>query len=235
MKKFATLICLLIVLVSVLPVYAQEAECTEKGGNWDAKAETCLLKGGLDIQISYPTELMQHDFVEQTVDDFISTKRAEFLQWYSESSFYPGSSNLWSLYIIYETYQQADTILSLSFTVSDYTGGAHPNSYFQTFIFDVTQEKVLAFEDIFVESALTTISPIVQASLTETLGDLSDAAWIETGTGTDPINYQNFVLTEESVIFLFNPYQVAPYVAGPQMVEIPLTDLSAVLTPEFVP
>ena len=39
-------------------------------------------------------------------------------------------------------------------------------------------------------------------------------------------NYERFNLKKDSVIFYFPEYQIAPYVAGPQQIEIKLNDLN---------
>lgn len=235
MKKILLIICAVFMLTA--PVIAQEDDCFEKGGMWDASQQQCVVQGSLEINIDYPLSVMQYDFVEQTVDEFIQQRKTEFIQFFSEGGFFPGVPAPWGLWIEYEEYQFSDTVISLSFTISDYTGGAHPNSYFQTFTFDLAENRVIAFDELFVEGSdpLSTIYPIVQQKLTELIGDYSDPQWIETGSGENLANYQSFVLTENSLIILFPPYQVAAYAAGPQQVEIPLADLNAILKPEFVP
>jgi len=69
----------------------------------------------------------------------------------------------------------------------------------------------------------------------EQVGDMSDADWIARGTAPVPENYENWVLTPDALVFTFEPYQVAAYAAGPQIVTIPLADLADILAPEFSP
>lgn len=233
MKKLALVI---VILLMSSGVFAQEDECFQKGGTWDAEQEKCVLKGSLEINISYPLSATENEFVAQTVDTFIEQQKTQFLQFFAEGGFYPGVPAPWGLWIDYEEYQFSESVISLKFIISDYTGGAHPNTYFQTYTFDLTQETLIGFEDLFLEDSnpLAMIAPLAQQQLTETMGEFADPQWIAEGTGENPANYQSFVLTETSLILLFPPYQVAPYAAGPQQVEIPLADLSAILKPEFV-
>jgi hypothetical protein len=94
---------------------------------------------------------------------------------------------------------------------------------------------VLTLDDLFLPGSnpLTVIGPLVEQSLQTQLGDMTDADWIHTGTGTDPINYQNWIITPGTLTFYFPPYQVAAYAVGPQTVSLPLADLSAILAPGF--
>jgi hypothetical protein len=142
----------------------------------------------------------------------------------------------WALDVDFESYAFSEAITSLNFNVYQYTGGAHGNTFFATFIFDLETERVLGFDDLFLAgiNPLETIYPIVQASLEEQLADYEpDLAWIAEGTGMNPDNYQNFVVSEDALIFFFPPYQVGPYALGPQQVSISLADLTGILAPPF--
>jgi hypothetical protein len=228
------LVALLIVLSGAVHVMAQEDVCTQNGGNWDASAQQCILSAAIQIKIAYPLELAGYDLAAQTVDQFLATTRSAFLTPVAEGPFYSPPGPL-DLQVDYELFDFSPTILSVKFTVYEYTGGAHGNTAFQTYTFDLAQQRILTLNDLFLPGSnpLQVIAPIVQQDLAATLGDMADATWIEQGTGTNPDNYQNFVLTPDALIFFFPPYQVAPYAAGPQTVSIPLAQLSAVLAPPF--
>ena len=55
------------------------------------------------------------------------------------------------------------------------------------------------------------------------------------GAGPLPENYQDWLLTPDALVFIFEPYQVAAYAAGPQRVTILLADLQDILAPQFAP
>jgi peptidoglycan-N-acetylglucosamine deacetylase len=164
---------------------------------------------------------------------FVAEQKSLFLQYLNIDSvdLLPASYAPWTLTMDYETTNHSDDVISIVYTISEYTGGAHPNSYFRTFTFNLTENELIEFDDLFIEGAspLETIAPLVQADLTEQMGEFADAEWIERGTGEDPLNYQNFALTEDELIFYFPPYQVAAYAAGTFEVRIPLSDLSGIL------
>jgi hypothetical protein len=232
-----TFIAVALLLVSgVLTTVAQEDACFEKGGTWNADDSTCLIHDQIDMDVNYPVTYVEYPFVEQTVDAFIEETRTEFLGFVTTpETFSVPSVATFFLSITYEEYQFSDTIVSLVFTVAEYTGGAHPNSWYKTFTFDLEQEQEILLDDLFIEGSdpLAVISPIVQEDLAETLGDMADPAWIEEGTGENPENYQNFAITPDELIFFFPPFQVAAYAAGPQQVSIPLSEISTILAPPF--
>lgn len=226
------------VLPSPTPARAQDPDpCYVKGGWIDEETGRCVIRAGIEIDLAYPTEIVGYPFIEAEVDAFMVAQSQEITAFFSEIDpiMIGGFNAPWSLYINYEIFYPAPDLISLVFTISTYTGGAHPNTYFRTYVFDLTNETLLGLEDIFAVNPYATISPIVQASLIAQMADFADPQWIADGTGETPENYLNFVLDKGELVFLFPPYQVAAYAAGPQSVRIPLSDLANILNPRFLP
>jgi uncharacterized protein YecT (DUF1311 family) len=76
------------------------------------------------------------------------------------------------------------------------------------------------------------ISALSIASLDKQLSgpdSMSDRDWIAKGAAPDAINFENFALLRDRLHIEFPSYQVAAYAAGPQTVDIPLTQLAAVM------
>jgi hypothetical protein len=226
----------LLLTIGAVTVSAQEDICSQKGGIWSAEDTTCNIQHSIDIEISYPVTLAQYPIVEQTVDAFIQETRSQFLAGVTapEMFTFPVFGGFF-LSIAYEEYRFSDEIVTLVFTVGDYTGGAHPNSYYKTFTYHLAQGRELTLFDLFVEGAdpLAVISPIVQQDLQTRIGEMTDPEWIALGTAENPDNFANFAITPDTLIFFFSPYQVAAYAAGPQQSSIPLSQLSAILVSPF--
>ncbi len=78
------------------------------------------------------------------------------------------------------------------------------------------------------------IAQYAHEDLTKQLGDMADPMMLDPGTAaTMPDNYKNWALTPTSIVFFFDPYQVASYAAGPQKVEIPFTSFTSGLAAPF--
>lgn len=232
-------------LLLAIPIHAAAQDDTRCSNDesisylWQIQDEDCVFEQAIsfDINIVYPTEIANYDFARTAVEEYFNEKRSEFWQFANEMDFTFGFLNPWSLNIGYEVFHHSESIMSLQFSESVYTGGAHPNLLFKTFTFNLETQQVLGIEDIFQPelSPLTILYPLVQsdleAQMQEMFGDDIEVGidWIADGTGEDPYNYRNFVLTEESLIFYFEPYQVAAYAAGSFTVEIPLANIQNVL------
>ena len=76
---------------------------------------------------------------------------------------------------------------------------------------------------------------ISRTELRDILGDMLNEEMLENGTSKDLANFSRFMLAPRDLVIFFEPYAVAPYAAGVQVVSIPLTRLGALLKPEFRP
>lgn len=209
---------------------AQEGQCLF-GGSADETG--CNYVVSIDINFSYPTWVNDYEFALQPVQEFLKITRDEFWEFASNSlDFMIGP---WFLEVTFEEYAFSDDVRSILFTVNGYSGGAHPYSFYQTFTFDLAGERQLLLLDLFQPDSdpMTVIAPLVEADLLAQMPDFGDAQWIDEGAGMNPDNYQRFVLTDEALIFFFDPAQVAPRVAGPFEVSIPLENLTSILAPEL--
>jgi hypothetical protein len=245
MKTRRWMVILGLVFITTVVVSAQSNQdgCYAKGGLWDDATSKCTLKEGFEVDVNYPLFISQYPFAEQTIDAFIKDYKSTFEQSYTPVDNIPAYANFWTLTMDYQQFQHSPAVISLLFTISTYTGGAHPNEDFKTFTFDVQNQKEIMLNDLFVAGSnpWPTIAPMVQQSLETRLSTAigapladEDKQTIQNGTGEDPQNYQNFVLDGDSLVFYFPPYQVAAYAAGPQSVSIPLSSLNGFINADAI-
>jgi hypothetical protein len=109
------------------------------------------------------------------------------------------------------------------------TGGAHPNAFYRTFTFDSKTGAQLTMHDLFTEGApyLETLSSISRSKLPAFIAQRGDVAvsevdtdYIASGTMPEEDAFQNFYFKDGSLVLLFPPYQIGPYVLG--MIELPI-------------
>lgn len=125
--------------------------------------------------------------------------------------------------------------LSYVFTIYEDTLGAHGNTLFHTFTFDLTTGKSLALSDLFVPGApyLEKVSTLSRERLPDVIGEGADPATIERGTTPEEKNFENFLFDNQDLIILFPPYQVAAYAAGPQTLRIPSSLIADILKQNY--
>jgi len=231
--KTIILVCLAALLL-VAPAFAQEDACVDLGGTYDSTTGVCSFVNGLTIEIEYPTEFADEPWAMNVIDDFLDEQRTAIVDAAEVGS--ASSPGPYFLGIEYDIFQYEPNVKSILFTISDYTGGAHPNLYYQTFTFNFHNNTVLELDDLLVPSGtpLTTVSTLVIADLVAQMGVGADDSWIAGGAGPTYENYANFVLDADSFTFYFPPYQVAPYAAGPFHVDVPLSSLRSVFRPPYM-
>ena len=237
MRKLIAVVALLAITAMLIPVHpaaAQDEEtCWSKGGNWDAETESCAIQTTIEVKMNYPMEFVQDEFAAATIDDYFATIQQAFFGAFAEYGMFYSPGPL-ALDVSYTITPYTDSISSILFTIYEYTGGAHGNTTFQSFVFDTANQRVLTLGDV-IEASLpeAAIAGLVQDQLREKLGDMTDEQWILDGTSPTPENYANWILTVDGLVFTFPPYQVAAYAAGPQEVTIPWSALEGTLMPEF--
>ncbi len=230
-KRLLILLALAAVLTGGALVGAQtDVElCESKGGTLGGEF-VCLITQESDtheIQHVYPLDVIGYDALEAAVDSFLQTKRDDFLALDVDLDVSPGPYTQNILPVVYNYY---DDILSVEFLISEYTGGANANSYVQTFVYDIDADELLTLEDLFVAGSdpLSVIRPLAEAELRATYGE----ALFEDGLAEDFANYDGFTLrgADNALAFRFDQYQVAPGAAGAPTVQIPLYELSDILS-----
>ncbi|MAU12271.1 MAG: hypothetical protein CL607_20785 [Anaerolineaceae bacterium] len=243
-KILKMLVLFSLLLMSIPSLFAQDTTpsadelCLNKNGfiNEDGN---CQVSGGVTFEIQYPLDFVQADpFIEETVDAYIAQQQADIFQQFSEVNHASPNGHPWELYLDYETFTYNADVVSIKFAGYQYTGGAHGLPYIKTFVFDLSGDtsRILTLNDVFQEehNPWLTIQPMVKAQLLEQFGDSADASWIDEGTGENPDNYASFVIDGDAIVFYFQAYQVAPYVAGMPSVRIPLADINVLLKPPFL-
>jgi len=133
----------------------------------------------------------------------------------------PAEAASLSLTITY-TEQKSSNADNYVFATTTYTGGAHDLQTTKTFSFSPTGQQI-TLSALFNNgiAGLKTIMPYVRAQLAT--NPETNATMINEGTTPTEDNYQNFTVQSDSVTFIFDPYQVAPYSAGAQSVKVPLS------------
>lgn len=113
-------------------------------------------------------------------------------------------------------------------------GGAHPNQWSRWMNFDFATGKFLSKEELFLPSAKAAIESLLLDKLirlqaeqhpeqnVSTLEDLQKLGFLQMTNIYIP---DNFLLTKEAVLFLFNRYDIAPYAVGEIVIEVPYEEI----------
>jgi hypothetical protein len=208
----ATLLALFPMSAALAQVYASDS-----GAGWTTSVRIPKIEG--------PAAAHLDSIVAREIGEF----HENVAEWESPdpgwtSSFEADGSVLWAL----------PPILSIVLDVTVfYAGAAHPGHYAITLVWDAERGRALTPDDLFREGSgwPEVVSREVIPVLQRDLGEMADPAWIAEGAGPVPENFTRWALVEDGLIVFFDPYQVAPYAAGPQVVTIPRAALTEVADP----
>lgn len=182
------------------------------------------------LDIKYP-QGFKSPAVNSTIQDLITSTQKSFMSELSEDAGTPADApGKTGLNITYSVPYKTKTALSVRFDISIYhKGAAHPSNTVVMKNFINGQEVKLT--DLFVPGA-DYLNPIaVSAKKTITAKKISDEQWINEGTKPTAENYSVWYFTDKGIAIIFNSYQVAAYVYGPQTVEIPLALIANLVKP----
>jgi hypothetical protein len=118
---------------------------------------------------------------------------------------------------------------SVVFTVWQNVGGVHPQTFYQAFNWNEAKRAPITFDTLFKQGSkpLDVIYPEVNRYLQKEQPMIDS---IPPGDGLDPSKYQNFALTDDSIIFFFSQGELFPESAGPVEATVPRASVAPMLS-----
>ncbi len=155
--------------------------------------------------------------IDTQVQKFVDDTVAEFKTTAANPPEMAASQN--ELVVRFEQVYIGPDVISFKLLVSQDTGGAHPNTIISGLNFDRTTGVQLLQNDAF-RMIGKTVSEVSAEATTQLKAKLGDSIF-EEGANTNPENFSSFVISANTVTFIFQPYQVAAYAAGAPEVSFP--------------
>ncbi len=183
------------------------------------------------LDIKYPVNTGQSS-IDATVKNHVENIQKAFITSLgSEKDLPSGVSGKSSLTINYARPYQTDSAVSIRFSLSTYhRGAAHPDNRILTLNF--IKGELVSLADLFKDTDY--LKPIVEHVRKKLLDNPDfDKTWVLNGTAAKPENYKKWFFDEQGLSIVFDTYQVAAYVYGPQTVKLPLAVIEKNLKPEI--
>lgn len=199
---------------------ADLAGAVDADKNCHVHAETATYGLDYTFPTDYPDQQALTAYLTQTRDGFVNVAGM------------PGSRNL--PYVLdakgtgYRTGPDDGGTRSIVFEVYENVGGAHPQTWFKTFNWDVAKKAPITFDTLFTAGTepLDVIFPIVQSVISRQLG--VDAP-ISAADGLDPAKYREFAITDDTVIFYFGQGEIMAGAGGALQATIPRSAVATML------
>lgn len=182
-----------------------------------------------EINISYPSVGSRE--IDADIRQWATGIADVFEETLSATAYAPGAHQSqvspYELWGSYSLTRPSPAALSITFEIWTYTGGAHGNLDIITLNYSLLTGQRLGLVDIFEDSeaALALMSAWSHKQLAPRLGGVRQEQTLRDGLMPVPENFASLTLTPEGVRINFQPYQVAPWAAGAQSVDMPLEEL----------
>lgn len=162
--------------------------------------------------------------LEEIGDEFIH----DYDEYYEQSSF----KSSWYVLKNDSVVVQTKDYIGFKSDYESYTGGAHGNYYTNFLNYDVNKNKEFEITDFIIDDTkLLNLAETIfrkQEKLSENQ-TLSEDYFFENDVFSLP---KNFILEKEGILFIYNIYEIKPYVSGQTELLIPYSSLENLLTPK---
>jgi hypothetical protein len=194
-----------------------------KGVNVGQMCQIQLSDPGYSVDISFPTDYPDQksvaDYITQTRDGFLNVAKS------SAPRDMPYELNITST--DYGSAIPPRGTQATVLKVFQNVGAAHPQTMYKAFNWDQTYRKAITYDTLWrVDDPLKTVVPIVQSELQKQTGQ---PVAIAPAAAYDPMNYQDFAVTNDGVIFFFSQGQLLPEAAGATQVLVPRSAIDPML------
>lgn len=165
------------------------------------------------IDVKYP------QFGISSIDSQITAQVESVVSQFRSDAHDEGPSSMDTSYELNITYGRTyigPDIISGRLYITGYLGGAHPNTMIDGINYDRSTGKKLTLDDALRLTGLSLKE--VAGRSAEEFSSILGAAFFPAGAAAKPENYSSFSVSSDEVTFIFQPYQVAAYAAGPQEV-----------------
>lgn len=169
---------------------------------------------------SYDKNSLKAALTKQMQESFAASKRdsqdwtPEFKQNWDETS----TMKLVSL---------RDNVLTLLYTGSGFTGGAHGYFFERYKVFDLNKNKVITLKDLFINPKDPAWDGILRSHFEQP--EQKEMLLVD-----QIMPNSNFFFDDQKITFVYNQYEIAAYAAGVVYITINFSEIKNKLKPEFV-
>jgi hypothetical protein len=147
---------------------------------------------------------------------------------------FPAIPGAWFWEYNMKIYGETTNILCLSADNMTFTGGAHPNYYSAFYNINKVTGDTLSLKDLLVPGFETKLNELIDKKFREMKGlqpgeNLQDKGELFENKIT--FNYNAAVTKELGIEFHYNPYEIAPYAAGPITISLSREELGDLIKP----
>ena len=192
--------------------------------------ESEMVKGKINKSI---TELFSQDFLGGAESADFETMMKGFIDEYeSFTKEFPDAYQSWFIERTGEVKLNKGNFFSIDYLEYSYTGGAHPNTYVTFKNFNLSDGEEITLDEIISsdkKQELTNIAETEFRKLKELTTDTDlgqEGFWFENNKFY--LN-DNFLITDSSLVFYYNNYEITAYAFGPTELILPYSKIKSLI------
>ena len=185
-----------------------------------------------DLKIDY--DKTDIDEIDKKVETYIETQKNEFLKTVEDSK--DIMDFRYDFIFSAHTLESHDFIF-VNIMTNDYTGGAHYNRQYETYIYNKAKGKYETINDIVKDNnSFNELTLIVKHELLKYSEEKEfefDEEWLNEGINPIEENYKYFYLDKEGMTIIFPPYQVVYGAIGEIKINLSYEQVNSLLRNEY--
>jgi len=196
-----------------------------------------LVKEEPDYQLAIHYPEFGDDQLNQAISDYVSMTKADFFEELEANKEFLQDRPA-SFYLLFNIYPVVDDVYSIVFSNERYLGGANGEQSSKVFIVDLSQNRFISQLEMIDDHQEN--RDLVFQLLKEEFEQSEDyrefffldylEEWAYAGDQT----YENVYLTDRTLVFKFDKYQVTAGAAGSPEIKLPFVKVMGLLTDEWV-
>jgi hypothetical protein len=154
--------------------------------------------------------------VEELIDNFLQ-------EYETFKNDFPEAFQHWSLERTGKVRHNSDYVLSVELSEYSYLGGAHPNTHINFVNLNLKSGEEIKLDDLLIKNVENELNGIAESEFrsSKELSETEDLG--QAGFWFDNNRFHlndNFLITDSSLIFYYNNYEITAYAFGPTELEI---------------
>lgn len=179
-----------------------------------------------------PINIKLESYSKDQILEALKKQKTDFFQNSTETiaEWKPDFEQTWDQISDMKLHSKMEDFMTIQYTASGYTGGAH--GYYNEIykVFDLKTNKTLQRSDILKVQHSQIWSRILMDNFLKNDLEKEQASMLL--VKEIPLN-NNFYFDKENLYFLYNQYEITAYAAGPVLIKIPLSEIKPFLNDEF--
>ncbi|MBP7357724.1 MAG: DUF3298 domain-containing protein [Prevotella sp.] len=182
-------------------------------------------------------KLSAQNAVDSFTNKYLDDYKTNYGPFYKEDKSNPEKKKTYQFFynLSSETNKGKNGIVVYLIKENFYEGGAHGITQTIVINFDKNTGKVINISDVFVpgyENALNglLLDALLKKTDTKNVDELKSKGYL---VSEDIYAPENFIIGDDAITFIYNPYEIAPYSIGKIEIKLEYSDLSKILNKNF--